>query len=48
MPNADIYQFDDTGIRPCAYEETDSYQITKMFMENRSSILNYLLEKERK
>ncbi|WP_276618140.1 hypothetical protein [Sharpea azabuensis] len=48
MPNADIYPFDDTEIHPCAHEEKDSYQITKMFMENRSSILNYLLEKERK
>lgn len=48
LPDADIYQFDDTGIHPCAYEETDIYQITKMFIENRSSILNYLLEIERR
>lgn len=46
LPNADIYQFDDKGIHLCQYEETESYQITKMFMENRSSILNYLLEKD--
>lgn len=46
LPNADIYQFDDKGIHLCQYEETESYQITKMFIENRSIMLNYLLEKD--
>lgn len=46
LPNADIYQFDDKGIHLCQYEETESYQITKMFIENRSTMLNYLLEKD--
>lgn len=46
LPDADIYQFDDRGIYLCPYEETESYQITKMFMENRTMMLKYLLEKE--
>lgn len=46
LPDADIYQFDDRGIHLCPYEETDSYQITKMFMENRTMMLKHLLEKE--
>ncbi|GAA0359599.1 AAA family ATPase [Bacillus horti] len=42
-PNADIYSFDDQAIRLVQYEETDHYQITRRFLENRSIYLNELL-----
>ena len=45
-PGADIYSFDDGRVRKVSYEETDSYQITKMFIENRSYLLERLLRDE--
>ncbi len=45
-PGAEILSFDDGRIHPCAYEDTDSYQITKMFMEHREQLLNRLLGDE--
>ena len=45
-PDADIYSFDDGRVRKVSYEETDSYQITKMFIENRSYLLERLLRDE--
>ena len=44
IPGAEILSFDDGEIHPCTYEETDSYQVTKMFIENREQILKRLLE----
>ena len=35
--------FDDGPVHPCTYEETDSYQITKMFIDNREQILQRLI-----
>jgi len=43
MPGAEIWSFDEGRIHPCAYEDTDSYQITKMFISNRAQILRNLL-----
>lgn len=43
IPDAEILTFDDGIIHSCEYEETDSYQITKMFIENREQLLNRLL-----
>ena len=43
MPEAEILYFDANGIRPCAYEETDSYRITKLFLDDRKRILHHLL-----
>ena len=43
MPEAEILSFDDGEIHPCAYEETDSYQVTEMFINNREQILKRLL-----
>ena len=45
-PDADIYSFDDGRVQKVSYEETDSYQITKMFIENRSYLLERLLQDE--
>ncbi len=44
MPDADIYCFDKGRIHLCQYEETDSYQITELFINNRNSLLDKLLK----
>lgn len=44
LPDAEILTFDDGKIHPCAYEDTDSYQISSMFLNNREQILRQLLE----
>ena len=46
IPNADIYNFDDGEIHLCKYEETDSYIITEMFINNRDKLLYRLLSDE--
>ncbi len=46
LPGAAIFTFDDGPIHPCAYEETGSYQITKMFVNNRDRLLRELLAEE--
>ena len=43
IPDADIYCFDHGRIHPCEYEETESYQITEMFVNNRRALLDKLL-----
>lgn len=44
MGKAQIYNFDDTRVNLCDYEDTDSYIITSMFINDRKRLLNYLLE----
>lgn len=44
IPGADILSFDEGQIHSCSYEETDSYQVTKMFFENREQVLRRLLD----
>lgn len=44
IPDAQILSFDDGPIHPVSYEDTDSYQITKLFVENRQQMLKRLLE----
>ena len=43
MPGAEILTFDDGPLHPCEYEETDSFQVTSMFINNREQILKRLL-----
>ena len=43
IPDADIYCFDDGSIHLCEYEETDSFQVTEMFINNRQRLLDRLL-----
>ena len=43
LPGAEILTFDDGPIHPCTYEETDSYQVMSMFINNREQILHRLL-----
>lgn len=46
IPNADIISFDDGEIHRCTYEETESYQVTKMFLMHREKMLEGLLGEE--
>lgn len=46
LPGADILCMDDGAMRSCRYEETGSYQVTKMFLDNREGILKRLLEEQ--
>ena len=39
----DIYCFDNGRIHLCEYEETESYQVTEMFINNRQMLLDRLL-----
>ena len=43
-PDATILSFDDGEIHPISYEDTQSYQITKMFINDRKQILRHLLD----
>ena len=43
LPGAEILSFDDGQLHPCTYEETDSYQVMSMFINNREQILRRLL-----
>ena len=43
LPGAEILSFDDGEIHPIEYEETDSYQITSMFINDRERLLRQLL-----
>ncbi|MCD7737971.1 MAG: AAA family ATPase [Lachnospiraceae bacterium] len=43
IPDAEILSFDDGQIHPCSYEDTDSYQVTEMFINNREQLLRRLL-----
>ena len=43
LPGAQIMSFDEGTIHPCEYEETDSYQVTSMFINHREQILRRLL-----
>ena len=43
LPGAQILSFDGP-LHPCAYEDTDSYRITEMFINNRGLLLKRLLE----
>lgn len=44
IPNAQIFCFDNGKIHTCTYEETDSYKIIEMFINNRQSLLQKLLD----
>jgi len=43
-PDAEILSFDSGTIQPCKYEDTDSYIITKMFIEDRKRLLYQLIK----
>ena len=43
-PEARILTFDEGRLHECAYEETDSYRVTELFINNRKQLLKKLLE----
>ena len=43
MPEAEILTFDDGAVHPCEYTDTESYQVTEMFINNREYFLERLL-----
>nr|WP_312577978.1 AAA family ATPase [Sedimentibacter sp.] len=44
IPDADILSFDDGSIKRIDYEDTESYRITEMFINNKDYLLNKLLK----
>lgn len=46
IPGAEILTFDNDRVHACEYEETDSYQVMEMFINNRKQLLKRLLEGE--
>lgn len=44
IPGAQIIRFDDGKIVNCEYEDTESYKVTEMFINNRNQILKKLLQ----
>lgn len=44
IPEAQILSFDEGIIHPCNYKETESFQVTEMFINNREYLLKRLLE----
>ena len=46
IPGAQILTFDGGIIRPCRYEETESYQVTELFINNRDILIQRLLEED--
>ena len=43
IPGAEILSFDKGMIHTCTYEETGSYQVTELFINNREQLLKRLL-----
>ncbi len=43
-PDAEILWFDEAGVRPVAYKETEHYRITRDFLNDPERMLRYLLE----
>ena len=43
IPDAEIYCFDNGCIHPCEHEDTESYRVTEMFINNRQMLLDRLL-----
>ncbi|MGC6176289.1 AAA family ATPase [Lacrimispora sp. 38-1] len=43
IPDSEIMLFDNDGITLCEYEDTESYQVTELFINHRHEFLNRLL-----
>lgn len=46
LPEAEILRFDQGPLQTCSYEETDAYQVMEMFINNRSLLLQHLLDEK--
>lgn len=47
IPDAQILSFDGGSIHLCRYEDTESYQVTELFINNREILTQRLLEEDR-
>ena len=43
IPDAEILSFDDGAVTECGYEDTESYQVMEMFINNRERLIRGLL-----
>ena len=43
IPGAQIISFDEGTVHNCEYEDTESYKVTEMFINNREILLQRLL-----
>ncbi len=43
IPDAQILSFDEGSVHDCGYEDTESYRVTEMFINNREILLERLL-----
>lgn len=46
FPGAEILQLSEKGIERVKYEDTEHYQVTKMFMDNPQQMMGYLFSVE--
>lgn len=46
LPGAEILLFDETGVHPIPYRETEHYQLTKMFLDHPERMLRELLAED--
>lgn len=46
LPGAEILSFDDGRLHAIEYEDTDSYRVTEIFINNREYLLERLLNDE--
>ena len=46
-PGAELLSFDEGKVHSIAYEDTSSYQVMEMFLNNREYMLSRLLEEEK-
>ena len=46
IPDAEILSFDDGTVTACEYEETESYQVMEMFINNRERLIRGLLNED--
>jgi len=45
-PDAEVYHLSEDGIRSVDYRETEHYQLTRRFLENTETMLNYLFKED--
>lgn len=43
-PNADIFEFSETGLEKKSYKETESYSVTKTFLDDPERMMNFLFD----
>lgn len=46
FPDAEIYQFSDTGIEKTEYRDTENYSITKRFLDDPERMIHYLINQK--